>query len=1106
MEEERALWSARIRETNDRAGLLELDGHLAALEADGASWARLSRLFILSKLVKLKQASKAGQREAFATAYGVGVPDGRWLYAYRLSDEAFLRLQSDLSRKGNYHALEVGYTPGLFVLWASEWFRRCYSGGGQRWDELAAAIGFRPDQAHLRSITSRGLELWGHKVIRSEHSREFLSSLARQGGFPTAAVQEGSKGWARTVLCAIVAPLLAEPAAGQERALQLAESQRERLPQLFRDEEFVALCADLALAIVNVRREFDEPAAAAGLPVVAWLKLHHPDWRMRLPLTTDERAADALIEDLMQVEAVATGAVSVERLFVRETPTFWREAVRLTLDGALDGSTMRAIEARDGRLRAFAAGEMARALPGELAMIEPPADGETSWTARATKRARGTKFLPFNAPIELDLRSGERSVARIALAGGKPRRGQIMVAVLDEGSDENPQALRLVGSGSGKYRATTVYVQVPANWRVDATAGETVVPLGTAVADKRLWRVVGGAFVTDPTGDRYRVRCGQADDAVSRIELIGQSPTWAQVDGDVDLFIGAPIAKTSRPEGALFVREIGERGWQKAPRPLPLGHYELGWRQDGILLDRRRIAVLPASAELKRSGIGRDLRFDAKGFEPASITPSDDAPVSPSASSATWLPRPRPEAVYRFDAVIEWADSHPLTVTIDYPCAASIARWDGRTLTARTRITLADLRDLVAVDRGSMQLVGELRDPQTRQKAEMSWAFNRELPMSSIETDLASLLLPASIDAEVRLGMHDGIEAYWHVSSFAVSLQRVEGGIVATQAIVEHGAQLCGRAIGDPSREVVFGDYSLLTDSNHRPIMLGPEVGGTWLVYLRAGDRVLSRPMLIHGTGQISEPESDLGRAMLRPPQHGLDEAITSVFEDACREDEQGIQTLSALSVLAASLRGLPPATFRVFELLSRRPDVLTRMAMSAEPQQREAVLALSDALPFAWCTVPKACWQDAQAGAFARGHALLASLGAEAVRFAKEMVDSTAAALVEREPFLAAVLMPQLNDQSLSQVAQAFLNRAVDRVSSAGSRYRDRLGDRLPEYFLGLPDHCLETLDAPCAAALAVVGEWTPGPEDIRHIKAVARNFPTFFGDAFAVYLQEHL
>lgn len=92
-----------------------------------------------------------------------------------------------------------------------------------------------------------------------------------------------------------------------------------------------------------------------------------------------------------------------------------------------------------------------------------------------------------------------------------------------------------------------------------------------------------------------------------------------------------------------------------------------------------------------------------------------------------------------------------------------------------------------------------------------------------------------------------------------------------------------------------------------------------------------------------------------------------------------------------------------------------------------------------------------------------------------------------------------------IAAVAQAFLNRAVDRIPrTSGQRYRPRIGEYLPSYFERFDPGVLDTLDAPCAAAAAVLEIWTPQDDDIRHIKTVARNFPTFFADAFTASLKE--
>lgn len=817
MNDDRQLWSMRVDETVDRPGLVALDAALAALDA---SWAGAMRFKVAGKLAAAKRVMaapvEARRGIIHASAYGLPPADGRWLYAYRLSDAAFVQVRDDLVARGGVDGLAAGPFPALFVLWASEWFRRCYRGGGQRWAELVAVLGMAEDQARLRAITASGLRAWGRPVIVGGSAREYLGSLAREGGFPTAAIEEGGRGWALDVLKAIVAPLLAEPGGDEIRARELAMAQRTRLPQLFRDDEFVALCGDLALAIVTLRREADAAAARAGLPVIAWLALHRPDWRQTLPLTTGERTAEALVDRLMTVEAVTGVGVGVERLLVRDgggVDPGWAEAVRITLDGAVDGATTCMIDRGEGRLRAFAAGEMARWLPGELAMFDPPADGETQWRARATRATKGVQRLPFAAAIALDLRAGEHPVARISLPGGKARRGALLIAVPDKAIADTdvgvgeasaiPAALRVIGSGSGLYRADSLYLHVPVGWRVETTAGEVATPLGRGVGTARLWRVEGGAFVTDGMGDRYRIRCGQPGDVVNRIDLIGDAPRWADVIGEVDLFAGPPIARLSRAEGELSIRSIGTREWRRASGPLPIGHYELGWRADKVMLDRRRIAVLPVDASVAHTGSAQRSDYTLSGFGACAVRPAADAPVVAIDGGMRWRAHTADRAVHAFEAMIEWPDGPALPIRIAHPCVASIARWDGRILPNRTRVTLSELTELVAVHRGRVQMIGELAQAGKRRAAEMTWQVIDELPMASIAADIASLLLPASIDAEVRLEMHDGLGTTWIVRQFAVELQRIgnRDGIAAVAGSWRRGRRWSAARWRTPPRK-----------------------------------------------------------------------------------------------------------------------------------------------------------------------------------------------------------------------------------------------------------------------------------------------------------------
>lgn len=1093
----------------DRDALRALDAYLIErLEP----WARKIRLKIVGRVVELKKAGTARSAGGldFSSRYGLARPNGQWLHRYRVSDVAFRQLEQDVRAAAVGGRLGSGTGPALFVLWASEWFRRSYRGNGHRWEALATALDLSLEQGALRAITAQGLHMWGRQLISGAHGRYFLSTLAREGGFPAAAIELESRSWAKALLEATVAPLLAEPVPTVDRALALANLRRDDLPHVYRDEDFLMLCADLALAIVELRREADGPAAAAGLPVAAWLSLHRPGWRDTLPLTTDDGGARALIESLMKVEAqrICQGEIGVTR-FLECVDGGWREAARLDLDGLLAGEAIQNLDPNLGRLRAHAAGDLAKVLPGELALIEPPGRGESGWTARALGRSRGTLPIPLATAVALDLRVGERGVRRIVLPGGQPRRGRLLVCTIAAGSEGLPTELKVVGSGSGGYRADVVIVQVPESWRVEAVAGEDVAQLDIGVGQTTLWRVRGGAYVTAPDGDRYRIRTGQAADRRDRIELYGNRAGWARLAGDIELFCGAPDVRLGdRSRGALYMRRIGTRDWLRAPKPLPLGHYEIGWRDEKLLLDRRRIAVIPAQARLRSEGMGKSTRFLLDGWGYVTLTPADGAPVHPR-SDREWAARPVNQPTHRFAAILAWAEAAmdpSLAIELDYPAEAGIARWDGAILPNRAQVTLAGLRDLVAFDRGHMQLVGELFEHGRKQPGKaMTWDFDEEMPMSVPAADIASLLLPAHIDAEVRLGMHDGIETYWHVSQFGVRLDIERGGLVANKGVIESGTLLCGRALADPTRELSFAAYALADEANHRPIMLPDDLAGTWLVYLREGETVLSRPVLFEGRAEALTGGTALARAM-RLPWGPLDPALHAVLDAAEGEGPDATPLIEELNALVASLAGLPPSTFRVLALLPERPAVLTRMALLATDAQRDAVLALSEALPFAWCLVPAACWEGAQRLKLDQALGLLQGLGAKAMEYAMEMVGAARGAVITREPLLGPVLQPTALESDLESVAQAFVIRAIERMQGGGNQFRAVLGNRLPEYFLRFDSRCLEALDAPCAAALAVAGDWRPDLSHIRQIKAIARNFPTYFADAFALSLPENL
>ncbi|GAA3895298.1 STY4851/ECs_5259 family protein [Sphingomonas limnosediminicola] len=1115
---EKELLELRLREAGDDVG--KLAALSTALAERSELWVRAYRIRAIARMQAARSRKEHGGSPKMALAvskYGISSPDGRWLYQYKVSDESFRQLAKDVrALAGKQPLQDSSVAAGLFVLWASEWFRRCHEGGVLRWQELEHAIGLSRPQQAWRDTAKRGLDAWGRPVISGASARYFLGTLAREGGFPAAAIKQEHRGWACEVLQSLVAALVLERAPDEEVALELARSLAQKLPLAFSDEDFLVLCADLALAITRLRMDAQEPASAAGIPVSAWLDVHRPDWRDGLPMRTDAPAAAALLDQLMLVKArpMARGELAASRI-LRLTAKGWEEALRLHLDGALGASAARALASSEGRLQLYAARELARYVPWQLASISSQAD---SWEATGYQEAAGTYQVPFSVPIGVVARSERRAEGSFELTGGAAIRSPFLVFAITSRDQEGPLELLVRGSGSGCYREEELALRTPDDWQVVATAGdEDVRCLGEGGAGYRLWLVRGGAAVLTPDGDRYRVVGRQAFERKDRIELIGNAlPGVEPCDPELVIYRGPPLVSLCRGgqrvanAGQLYVRRAGK--WQPAPAPLPEGNHEIGWLDCGILRDRLRLAVVPSTATLKTGRTGKQARFELTGWSGCRLAPLEGAPVLHLAADTLWVGRETGEVVRRFTAEITWPEPNERAalVTVRYPAGAGISDDTGRVLRPREMVTPRDLPRLAAFADGAMVMFARLRDDRGLRvpETDLSWSFEDEMPLTMIAADVGSVLASAQIGSRVELGLHDGIEDYWYVAQFDKELLLDGNGLVSSRGVVEAGTVLCGRAIERPTEEREIASYSLVDEQNHRPIRLPPDLTGRWLVYLRAEDQVISRPLVYCGQAQSAAARNSFEHAMALPQIVG-EEALREALEKASADGPDAASLVHYLNELVASLRGLPPVSVPVLQYVAEYPGALARMVLFGSEKQREAVLRLEGALPFAWYLIPADTWKRAEGAMFEDARSKLEKEGvpgSDVTRYALQMAMGAKLDLLTRQPILNAVLGGAAERHSIRDVVQRFLNRNIDRISRAeGSVFREKAGLDLPTYFLELPPRSLEVLDAPCAAALAACGRWLPSIRHLRRIKSVARTFPAFFEEAFtATFLHE--
>ncbi len=1119
-----AEYTARIEAARDNETEL---GHIAdELQTVVTPWAGFLRMRAIVMRKALRQTKPVLDADSLpAQAHhlsnwlsDIGLPaiDGRPLYRYRLSDQAFEKLQANLeNRAASLSSARDRVAAAQFVLWAAEWFRRCYDGTGQRWEALGKPLGLQPTWDVWRKLTDDGLRHWGIAELRINGTHHRLAAIARQGGFPLAAVEGVGSGWAPRFLERLVSLLLAETEATLDVADTIASSLMELVPVTWRNQEIRIVSAELALDVARLRRLAEADGIPDGALVSAWLDQYRPDWRSELPITVSSDAGRALVDGLLKTAILkgGAGAVTVRRRLVIDG-LVRKEITELKLAGNLQDvngtSISRSIDKEWSRLRLFPSGDFAKHMSGELATAEPGDDG--IWIARPTT-TRTTFDLPFAVAVEAELRgSGQRVGEPFVLPAGGAVTGNVRVYVAtNEVRDMLPTEFQLIGTGSGSYRPDRIYLDLPAAWRCapsgDGSRSERLPEHSDA--SRSMWLCEGNVIAASDRDDRYLLRTSQTAEQRDKLILMGSDPRGCgSSDSSMPIFVGMPVIqlrdgrRNRAPNvGEVYWRERGANNWRPISKfGTSAGNFEFAWRDSTTLHIRDRVdaCILPQGFEIGRRRVGDVLEINISGWQGRVLVDGHT-----NSGKGFWRFPLKANSRSCCTATLMDGLGGSIEVEIPLPHYAWIYDWSLGPVERKGRISLSTINRYVARSEGRCELLADLLDREGRPVAQgiASWWVEGELPLSSISDDIAALLRPlGDIRAEVRLNFNDSHDNVWCVREFDHNLERDSRGWLPDRAVIEPDVNIVGRALHDPARERRdFGAYGLLSEGQHRPFEL-PTLHGDWLIYLRSNDHVLSCPQFIRGRPLTAAPSTALAKAM----------AITeytqriSALKELCDElNEDAVSPASRAMVryvidLALSLDGLPPSTFDILLIIKDRPLLGCLMLFQALPAELDTLMRLPEGLPMAWTLIPGHYWEEA---ARAQAEYLFTKVP-DGMALVAQMISDRRKQIAEVDPTLTALLGFKGEYRPLSELANEFINRSHDRISNTSNPFRSKHEAALPAWVVG--EHFWRALDAPVAAAKSVLGQIDLAAQDVTCIKDISRNHPRWFREAFIATLKE--
>lgn len=903
-------------------------------------------------------------------------PDGRPLYRYRLSKAEFSSLEGHLSgwlaRVSKRHDLDVvaarlsGF-PALFVLFAAEWWRRCYDGSHWSWDPILNAIGAKPNewsQAQRSTCVEKGLQDWGLKP-REGGGLRFLGSIAVQGGLPLTLLAQARGGIGQVLGRVLQLAGNATPA----DLLGWVENLQELLPKSYRQAVIFTLLADVAWTALCLK---DEAGLTSSKDAVAQLdRQFGAQWRERFPLPVDDLHAQRLIEqiirDVIPITKQATTCLPLERRLEADGNGGWTLKSSLTLPDTIQASQL---------ARLF--GHQVEDLPRVAELALTAGNGRQTMALRrlagheayrverkpwgfSGEHAASEHLLHLNAP-------DGRSWTATAAKGGPMDEELPWVFATEEGS--------YLRQGSGGIAANEAWLALPSNWRV--MPPETASLLGDlASPGRKLFHICGDIQAVDGEGGAYRIRTGQAGAGEENYEWHGQR-YWLDFLQPAMAFKGLPSLYRSNPEGAASPVDR-KPGWNPNGETAAIGPITARYPASGEIKHRARMVILPKEAELAldcRDARSGAIRLENWGAVNARVLTPGIRQTLRGEGCALVLDLSLPADMHtpeRVEIEVIW---HQGSAKLTLPFPAQGARaFDGmgKELVSGAMLAahlLAGVRIQVLGGRQNPRMeleFGMAGTKRTHPLQGLPGSLGLVIRLQDYAADIQHLLSTddgpdAVVTAVIRIG---GVEQFrlrqaryaarLEKSGGQIGLDKLDGIPLETLAALPILALRLERpgdeAIALPCRDSE-GVASGMWDFS--PATREP---GAWLIYPGANATLPFRPTLWTVTGEV-DTDSPLAQAIgIADPgerEAALDQVVAAMaahFLEPCWLEFER---------LAGQIGHLPLTTLDLWRRLARSPQGMAALALRFGSLPQGFIDRFEQELPFAWEAISFITWRRA--------------------------------------------------------------------------------------------------------------------------------------------------
>lgn len=929
-------------------------------------------------------------------------PDGRPLYAYRLTDTEFDCLKQLLTRKDHRDIQTMGEENHFLTCWflyAAEWWKRCYSGGAWSWTPIFQAINFDDLESLKRTEWVEAASNFWRLKDETLGGKRFLGKVVVNGGLPLKLIKEAD-GKLYGILHATLGEALrsTSPLSSVQLLTQI-ELQSSYLPKSYRQATVYGLLAQVINTVLALKNSI--PANSEVDPV-SQLDRQNPEWLTQFPLQIDSDSARQLLVKLIR-QAVANPKQTKQQFTVARHIRFNDDATEWEFECGIEASP---------RFSAQTLGAMLKRDELDLPVtIDLVIKGERSAITVGQLQRRDSDYM-----IKLTHPTLPDTFFHQSLRLEASRFGQLLGSIELESSEapdpevpwvfeDNETYPRLIWAGSRRLVNSSCYLLIPET--ASLKEGNDNICVITIYRHRSLIKIKEGKAQIECNNELYEVICGsntyQTSDSIiwgSNRVFIESSPSY--------IFLGKPRLELIDSEGIRKLVPSNELFWRTRQHESSIdqirsfGVGTIYWRQHGKVMLRQRAVCLPSSRNSNSSVITPpiDIKFQdhgktsgqirLNGWPAALITCStEDVHIQCDQVDNGWIVdvtsdiAPPPLTI---DLHLTWKDGQNQVISMPFPVeGAFIVNDSNQPIDQKGIISLHELNflhvNLRAKSTRNWQIRLQLIGAKAFSHTPMQLIRCRKTPENTSMVRLYDLReqvrrllsLCDDLDARVQISFEYGeiSKASLHVARYShlldkemgkgwVTIDNASTKVVTTEILEKISLRTvplleCDQAPRGLSKITSEGTHT--GNWAFEPELKQP---GLWLIYPSEESSIYPRALLWFVPERYAKPAPilyGLRKAMSLTNRDDRLNAIETVFkliaEDASSKDWNFVQSL------IEKFSHLPLPSLDIWVSIVRVPKAVVCAYLKLEGFIEKIAPRLSEELPFDWLLTSPQDWLD---------------------------------------------------------------------------------------------------------------------------------------------------